>query len=143
MSYYLTKTVQSTFEETLETATAALKDQGFGVLTEIDVQGSLKNQDNGFVFQVKNTIESGSVAGVTKLSVDGEERSLEGATIQVGEKVRPVTEVSWSSTLYVPYGATLTVFVPGELEPGEHTVNMQVNVPELGRISLPITDTVS
>jgi len=37
MSYYLTKKVESTFEQTLEKATAALKDQGFGVLTEIDV----------------------------------------------------------------------------------------------------------
>ena len=46
MSYYLTKTLQSTFEETLEKATAALKDQGFGVLTEIDVQGTLKKKLN-------------------------------------------------------------------------------------------------
>ena len=113
------------------------------MLSRMYVKGSLKNQDDGFVFQVKNTIESGSMAGVTKLSIDGEDRSLEGATIQVGEKVRPVTGISWSSTLYVPYGATLTVYIPGELEPGEHTVNMQINVPELGRISLPVTDTIS
>ena len=46
MSYYLTKTLQSTFEETLEKATAALKDQGFGSLTEIDVQGTLKKKLN-------------------------------------------------------------------------------------------------
>jgi uncharacterized protein (DUF302 family) len=46
MSYYLTKTVDTTFEETLEKATSALKDQGFGVLTEIDVQGTLKKKLN-------------------------------------------------------------------------------------------------
>ena len=44
MSYYLTKTVETTFEETLEKATAALKDQGFGVLTEIDVKETLKKK---------------------------------------------------------------------------------------------------
>jgi uncharacterized protein (DUF302 family) len=44
MSYYLTKTVESTFEQALETVTAALKDQGFGVLTEIDVQETLKRK---------------------------------------------------------------------------------------------------
>jgi uncharacterized protein (DUF302 family) len=44
MSYYLTKTVESTFEKTLETVTAALKDQGFGVLTEIDVRETLKKK---------------------------------------------------------------------------------------------------
>jgi uncharacterized protein (DUF302 family) len=46
VSYYITKTVESTFEETLEKATAALKDQGFGILTEIDVQGTLKQKLN-------------------------------------------------------------------------------------------------
>ncbi len=46
MSYYFTKTVGSTFEDTLERATAALKEQGFGVLTVIDVQETLKKKLN-------------------------------------------------------------------------------------------------
>jgi hypothetical protein len=107
------------------------------------VKGSLKNQDDGFVFQVKNLIESGSMSGVAKMAIDGEERALDGATIELGGKVRQVSEISWSAPLYVSYGATLTVFVPGVLSEGEHTLNMQINVPELGRISLPVTDTVS
>jgi hypothetical protein len=37
----------------------------------------------------------------------------------------------------------MTIFVPGQLEAGEHTVTLQVNVPELGRISLPVTDTIA
>jgi hypothetical protein len=113
------------------------------MLAKMYVSQSLKNRDQGFVFSIQNKIDSGSASGITKLAVDGEERSLEGATVQVGDKVRPVSEISWSSSLYVPYGATLTIYVPGALEPGEHTINMQVNVPELGRISFPITDTVS
>jgi len=107
------------------------------------VKGSLKNQDDGFVFQIKNLIESGSMSGVAKMALDGEERALDGATIELGGKVRTVSEISWSAPLYVSYGATLTVFVPGALSEGEHTLNMQINVPELGRISLPVTDTVS
>jgi hypothetical protein len=107
------------------------------------VKESLKNQGEGFVFQFKNMIESGSLSGVAKLAIDGEEHSLEGITIQIGEKTRPASEITWSASLYVPYGTTLTVYVPGSLESGEHTINLQVNVPELGRISLPITDTVS
>jgi hypothetical protein len=106
------------------------------------VKGSLRNQDAGFVFQVKNLIESGSMSGVAKLAVDGEERALEGATIELGSKVREVGEISWSAPLYVSYGATMTIFVPGALASGEHTLNLQFNVPELGRLSMPITDTV-
>ena len=113
------------------------------MLQRMYVKGSLQNQEDGFVFQVKNLIESGSMSGVAKLSVDGEERSLEGATIELGGKVRQVSEISWTSPLYVSYGSTLTIYVPGTLEPGEHTINTQFNVPELGRISMPITDTVA
>lgn len=113
------------------------------MLAKMYVEGSLKNQEEGFVFAIKNKIESGSISGVAKLSVDGEERALEGATVQIGEKTRPVSEISWSSSLYVPYGATLTIYVPGTLEPGEHTLNMQINVPELGRISFPVGDTIA
>lgn len=113
------------------------------MLSKMYVDGSLQNQGDGFVFAIKNKIESGSLSGVSKLSVDGEERPLDGATVQVGDKTRPVSEITWSASLYVPYGATLTIFVPGTLEAGEHTVNIQINVPELGRVSLPVTGTVS
>ena len=112
------------------------------MLKRMYVVGSLKNQDEGFVLQVKNLIESGSVSGVSKLSVDGQERSGEGITLQIGDKVRKASEVNWSSPLYVNYGATLTIYVPGKLEPGAHTVNLQFYVPELGSISMPITDTI-
>jgi hypothetical protein len=107
------------------------------------VKGTLKNQDGGFVFQVKNLIESGSMSGVAKMAVDGEEHTLDDATIELGGKVRQVSEISWSAPLYIGYGATVTVFVPRALSTGEHTINLQINVPELGRISLPITDTVA
>ena len=113
------------------------------MLAKMYVAGSLQNADDGFVFEIKNKVESGSVSGIAKMAVDGEEVSLEGATVTVNDKTRPVSEISWSASLYVPYGATLKIAVPGALEAGEHTINMQVNVPELGRISIPITDTVS
>jgi hypothetical protein len=111
-------------------------------LAKLYVKGSLKNQDNGFVFQLKNLIDSGSVSGITKLTVDGEEKSLEGVTVTMGEKVRVVSEITWSTSLYVYYGATISFFVPGELQPGEHTILLQVNAPELGQISLPVKDTI-
>ena len=112
------------------------------MLQRMYVKGSLQNQEGGFVFQVKNLIESGSLSGIAKVSVDDEERALDGATLELGGKVRQVSEISWSSPVYVSYGSTLTIFVPGKLAAGEHTINTQFNVPELGRVSMPITDTV-
>jgi len=44
MSYYLAKTVDLPFDEAIDRITAALADQGFGILTEIDVRATLKKK---------------------------------------------------------------------------------------------------
>lgn len=44
MSYYFAKTVSATFDEAVRRTTAALKEQGFGVITEIDVRDTLKTK---------------------------------------------------------------------------------------------------
>ena len=42
MSYYLSRIVDAGFDKVVERVTAALKEEGFGVLTDIDVQATLK-----------------------------------------------------------------------------------------------------
>ncbi len=42
--YGLKKTVSMGFDEALEKTVAALKEQGFGIMTEINVQATLKNK---------------------------------------------------------------------------------------------------
>ncbi len=44
MSYALTTTVRRPFAETLAATRASLADQGFGILTEIDIQATLKTK---------------------------------------------------------------------------------------------------
>ncbi len=44
MSYYISKTIESTFDEALERVTQELKKEGFGVLTEIDVKATLRKK---------------------------------------------------------------------------------------------------
>ena len=45
MSYYFNKTLAGkSFDEAIEAVTAGLKEAGFGVLTEIDIQGTLKKK---------------------------------------------------------------------------------------------------
>ncbi len=44
MSYYFTKEVNSDFETSIKEVTEKLKEKGFGVLTEIDVQSTLKKK---------------------------------------------------------------------------------------------------
>ena len=44
MSYYIAKTVSGPFDAVVADVTARLKTQGFGVLTDIDVQATLKSK---------------------------------------------------------------------------------------------------
>jgi uncharacterized protein (DUF302 family) len=44
MSYYFGKTVDLSFDEAIARTTEALKAEGFGVLTEIDVKATLKKK---------------------------------------------------------------------------------------------------
>ena len=44
MSYYIAKTVSGPFDSVVADVTARLKAQGFGVLSDIDVQATLKSK---------------------------------------------------------------------------------------------------
>jgi uncharacterized protein (DUF302 family) len=46
MSYYFSKKVEMNFEEAISNVTEELKKEGFGILTEIDVTGTLKKKLN-------------------------------------------------------------------------------------------------
>ncbi len=44
MSYYFSKTVELPFDKAIEKVTEKLKNEGFGILTEIDVKATLKKK---------------------------------------------------------------------------------------------------
>lgn len=44
MSYYFSKIVNDDFDKAIEKVTSKLKEEGFGVLTEIDVKATLKKK---------------------------------------------------------------------------------------------------
>jgi uncharacterized protein (DUF302 family) len=44
MSYYFSKKIHGSFDEALQKVTTSLKDEGFGILTEIDVKQTLKKK---------------------------------------------------------------------------------------------------
>ena len=44
MSYYITTTFNGSFEDAIQKVTEELKEEGFGVLTEIDVKETLKKK---------------------------------------------------------------------------------------------------
>ena len=44
MSYYINRIVETSFDDTITTVTKALGEQGFGILTDIDVKATLKKK---------------------------------------------------------------------------------------------------
>jgi uncharacterized protein (DUF302 family) len=44
MEYYFNKILNTSFEETLKKTTEALKSEGFGIISEIDMQGKLQEK---------------------------------------------------------------------------------------------------
>lgn len=44
MSYYIARTMSESFDKTIERVVDALKQEGFGVLTEIDVSNTMKQK---------------------------------------------------------------------------------------------------
>ncbi len=44
MSYYFTKTISTTFDDAIKKVTDKLKEEGFGILSEIDVKETLKKK---------------------------------------------------------------------------------------------------
>lgn len=44
MSYYIGKVVDMEFNQAVDAITATLKDQGFGIITDIDMSATLKNK---------------------------------------------------------------------------------------------------
>jgi uncharacterized protein (DUF302 family) len=46
MEYYFSKTIQDSFDNAVQKVTEALKTEGFGILTEIDIKATLKRKLN-------------------------------------------------------------------------------------------------
>ena len=44
MAYYFSKTIDGSFDNAIQKVTEALKDEGFGILTEIDIKATLKKK---------------------------------------------------------------------------------------------------
>ncbi|MEJ2640841.1 MAG: DUF302 domain-containing protein [Desulfosarcinaceae bacterium] len=44
MTYYANRQIEATFDDTVDRVTQALKEEGFGILTDIDVRATLKEK---------------------------------------------------------------------------------------------------
>lgn len=106
-------------------------------------KGSLRNTPTGFEFTLRNRIDTGMLAGVKSISVDGFEIPLDSVSIQTPDGSWPVNEVNFSNPVPLKVGQDARLIVTGKpLVQGEHNIVLTVSVMEIGRIQLKFSDTV-
>ncbi len=109
------------------------------------VAGSLRNTDSGWELQAHNPMGDGTLVGVGKLRVDGQEIPADSVTAQRTGEAEPIRaqDVSRTRPVSVFKGDRVTLAVAGEpLTPGEHSLEVELFELNLGRLSFSITDRI-
>ena len=113
------------------------------LLRKLYVPNSLRNQGEQFSFQLRNQIAPGTLVGLPRLAVDGEDRPLDGVTLTTKAGTRCACGLSDDAPLAFEVGELVTVSVPGTLTAGEHTIRITVQTSEVGPLTFPVVDSVT
>lgn len=114
------------------------------MLAKLFVKGSLKNTEDGFELKLKNIIDSGTLIGMGPLVVDGKSFAPSMCRIKVGEKEINGDQLSRTEIMPVRAFAEIRLRVQAaQLEPGEHTLVMQVFTNEAGKLQFSVTEPLS
>ncbi|MEA3376830.1 MAG: hydroxymethylglutaryl-CoA reductase [Anaerolineae bacterium] len=115
------------------------------VLKKLYVKGSLRREDEGFAFDLKNLIAPATITSLEGLEVDGEQ--VDGSRVTIvppSGNARPIERISSARPLNFPVGVVVTLHVSGEtLEPGKHDLALRVNVKEIGWLDIPVSDRIA
>ena len=114
------------------------------LLAKLYVKGSLKNNDTGFEFALKNIIDSTMLIGIGPISVG--EKNFEGETITmtVADKTVNGAELSGSNPVPVRMGAPVKLSIVGNmLAVGEQKISVAATTSNIGRIKFDINDKVA
>ncbi|MGD2143375.1 MAG: hypothetical protein PVF54_02740 [Anaerolineae bacterium] len=114
------------------------------VLEKFYVKGSLRIEDGGLAFDLKNLIAPATITSVAGLDLDGKEVESSRVTIVAPSgRAAPIGQVSSGSPLSFPVGVVVTLRVSGEtLQPGQHNLTVHLDVKEIGSLDIPVCDTI-
>jgi hypothetical protein len=113
------------------------------LLQKVYLKGSLKNNENGYEFALKNIVDTGTLVGLNPLVVDGE--SIPPAMVRLvsnGEEVYG-NQITQRNPMPLPVQAQAHFVVKGDpLSPGQHEIAISLVTREIGLVKFKITDTV-
>lgn len=112
------------------------------LLRRVYVQGSLTNAEDGFQFQLLNSLGSGYARRMIPLTLDGREIPLERCTFPLNSEACSFDRVSNDVPFTLDVNKTVTITVHGEtLDANPHTIALNFEVAGLGELTLDFTDT--
>ncbi|MBA7474883.1 hypothetical protein ES707_10245 [subsurface metagenome] len=114
------------------------------LLKRIYVKGSLQNNEQGFQFQLKNTLGSGYGNELLPLTLDGKELPRESSYFVLDDEEVPFSAVSQERPFTLAMNKTLTIVVKGvTLAEGAHRIGFNFVAQGLGKLSFEVTDLAS
>lgn len=113
------------------------------LLRRLYVKGSLRNSEQGFEFDLKNTLGSGYGVKLLPLILDGKGLPLENCCFLLDEKETPFEVVSEENPFTLPLNKVITIRVKGvTLSPGPHRIGFSFVVQGLGQLGFDFVDEI-
>ena len=113
------------------------------LLRRLYVKESLKNNDSGFEFHLRNRLGSGYAHKLWPLTVDGAEVPPDKTYFNLEDNDTAFDAVSKDNTFTLAMNKTITIRAEGVvLEPGARKIGMGFDVPGLGTLRFDFTDVV-
>jgi len=114
------------------------------LLRKLYVKGSLKNTDEGFQFQLRNSLGSGYAHKMMALEVDDRILDITNCFFWQNEKRQCFDQVSTSNTFTLAMNSDITIQVDNVvLDENPHKITMAFDVPGLGNLKFDFTDQTS
>ena len=114
------------------------------LLAKLYVKGSLKNNDNGFEFSLKNIIDSTMLIGIGPITVGEKNYEGESITMTVADKTVNGAELSRNNSIPVRMGVPLKVVIAGDkLAAGAQKISVSATTSDIGKIKFDVSDTVA
>jgi hypothetical protein len=113
------------------------------LLQKVYVKGSLKNNEDGYEFSLKNIVDTGTLVGINPLVVDGE--SIPPAMIRLISDRGEVygNQVTNRTPVPIPVQIMTRFVVKGSpLPTGQHEIGISLVTREIGLVKFKITDTI-
>lgn len=113
------------------------------LLRRLYVNGSLRNIDGGFAFDLQNSLGAGYAEEMLPLIVDGEELSLDAVSFRVGGESMTFRQVVPGQPFTLAMNKLVTIAASGRtLTDGEHRISLGFVVTGMGTMLFEVTDAI-